>query len=154
MEFRSYIESDDDFVIKLDGKTIEVPMNGGKPKGLGLENRAAADAWVRDVYGQGPRNPFNEREVIINNEAAVEVRALAGQAWLQSIRALERRQGAGGRAMLRLCAIADKHHVAMHLDPKPFGKFPDAMKQGRLEKFYQKYGFVKQREGYMTRNPS
>jgi hypothetical protein len=153
MEFRSYIESDDDFVIKMDGNTIEVPM-GGKPKGLGLENRAAAEAFVKTVYSQGPRNPFNEREVIINNEAAVEVRALAGQAWIQSIRALERRQGAGGRAMLRLCAIADQHRVAMHLDPKPFGKFKDALKKAQLEKFYKKYGFVKQREGYMTRNPS
>lgn len=114
-------------------------------------NNDAALDFVNAVNTMGYANPLNHREIVIDNKAAIEVRAWQGLVLIQSIRSFNPGQGFGSDLMKRLTSLADKLGVTMELDPVPLGdKGPPLEK---LIAFYRSFGFQGGEQG-MTRPSS
>lgn len=116
-----------------------------------LRLAATSDAnknFMRDFKALGYPNPMNPRELVINNEALVELSAwpdVADGIHLGGIRVVKPRQGAATRAMKQILALADKHGVTVTGSVKPFNTgTPGVMKKVPLMKWYLSLGFKRQ----------
>src|ERR1035437_7619925 len=77
--------------------------------------------FVSKLLNIGYRNPLNPKEIVINNEAAVEINAFNGMIWLKTIRSFTHKQGAGTRTMKLLCNLADITKSTLNLEAVPYG---------------------------------
>jgi hypothetical protein len=67
---------------------------------------------------------------------------------IASIEALEPNRGAGTRAMLKICELADAYGVELRLIADPFkDKNGRRMKRADLMAWYERFGFVKRKPG-------
>lgn len=107
---------------------------------LFLSDDKKAKEYVAKANGLGVPNPFNDREIIFDNESAFTVVVFGDKVILQSIRSFVPRSGAGTRLMHKLVELADEIKVPLYLNPVPFGT--SAMTKRNLIEFYKKFGFV------------
>jgi hypothetical protein len=127
-----------DAPLKLTGKMKD--GEGGKASPRAKEKDA-----LNELVGKGYRNPLNPREIVLSNEAAIEVTpAMAfddGPALhIAAIRSFAPGTGAGSRALKTITDVADKHGITLDLEARGFGdsKLDDI----ELIKWYKRHGFV------------
>lgn len=115
-----------------------------------------AAAAVKEWDAKLPVNPFYERESILNNRSAIQIKAFDGKLMIDSIRSLEKGKGHGSEALKTVLALADKYHVATTLHAKAFGD--KTLSNADLMKWYSRYGFKKIRgnaqDGYEMERPA
>jgi hypothetical protein len=94
-------------------------------------------------------NPFNDRELLIEQDALVEVYDFNGKIDVRSIRSIA--PGGGRKAINLLTKLADKHGVTMTLYPKKYGD--KGLSTAELKKWYARNGFKKSGQD-MVREPA
>ena len=100
------------------------------------------DSW-------GFPNPFDSKEIIIDNKCAISIHPFEGEISIQSFRCFQPKSGYGTELMKRIIALADEYQVNLTLSPEPLNtkvKIP----QKKLMEFYKRFGFKGNKE-YMTR---
>jgi hypothetical protein len=118
----------------------------------GTSDKASINAAIEDIRNLGEINPFNSREVLIDNNVSVELSNFDGHLWINSIMTLERGRGDASRVLQKMCDIADKHQVYMGLGASPFGK-TKGLNKSQLIAWYKRYGFKKVDYDTMERPP-
>jgi hypothetical protein len=118
----------------------------------GTSDKASINAAIEDIRNLGEINPFNSREVLIDNNVSVELSNFDGHLWINSIMTLERGRGDASRVLQKMCDIADKHQVYMGLGASPFGK-TKGLNKAQLIAWYKRYGFKKVDYDTMERPP-
>lgn len=128
----------------------------GEVGGSSSDDSSVIDArsYVEHVRSWGPPNPFNPREIVVNNEAAITLRPFEGEVHIESIRAFWPAKGVGPRVMTRICDLADKAGVTLTLTAKPLGGQQWKTPKKGLVEFYKAFGFRRDRFGdHMARPP-
>jgi hypothetical protein len=115
--------------------------------------KKAVHAAIEDIWALGYVNPFANKETVIDDAVAVDVGHFDNKVMLNSIRSFERGKGNATGVMHKLCAIADKHQVAMTVIAEPFGN--EKVDKSKLIQWYQKFGFVldEYSDDELTRTP-
>jgi len=114
----------------------------------------AAESFNADLSQFGFVNPMNEREFVINNEAAVELSRTSNGIRLHAIRSFAPKSGAGTRAMQVVMNVADKHGFTITGTAKPFDTGQKGtLKSAPLKQWYKKLGFEVDSRGDMVRRP-
>lgn len=145
---------------------ISTKMDGAK-KTTPPPTTTVGDQFVKDVQGWGMHNPFNPREIVVNNEAIIEVERNRYDApdvvVLHTVRVVQQKQGAGTRIMQRLVDHADSMGITLRLLARPLSQHapnkPIPLK--KLFQFYTRFGFEgtimpgdgKRSKEYMVRYP-
>jgi hypothetical protein len=106
---------------------------------------------VDEIRSLGYKNPFDNSTVIDNN-VLVEVSSFDGYLHLGSIMSIEKGRGDATKVMNKICEIADKYKVTIHLSPKPYGT-GKGLNKSQLIKWYKKFGFKKSNYEDMKRMP-
>jgi hypothetical protein len=92
---------------------------------------------IEELKNIGRPNPLDSKEIIINQEAAIEVKAFDNSLWLGSIRSFGK--GAGTAAMRTIMDVAAKHNVNIRLVATPFGE--ETLNKQQLVNWYKSLGF-------------
>jgi 8-oxo-dGTP pyrophosphatase MutT (NUDIX family) len=108
------------------------------------------ETFMRDFWGNTYGNPFDPRERVWKNIAAVECFVFNNAIHISSIRSFERAKGFGSAALKWICELADAHQVTLELSPEPYGDKP--LSAAQLKSWYKRNGFVYSRGG-MVRKP-
>lgn len=96
--------------------------------------------YIKEVKKLGYRNPFNPREIVINNNSTVELSIFDNMVHIKSIRSFDTQKGIGTKTMQILIDLADKLKVNLSLYPKPYSQEKSLSKE-KLIQFYNKFGF-------------
>lgn len=130
--------SGSDTPLKLTGK-----MKDGAAEGK--SSRVREKDALDELVGKGYRNPLNPREIVLSDEAAIEISpAMAfddGPALhIAAIRSFSPGTGAGSRALKTITDVADKYGITLDLEARGFGG--GKMDDIELIKWYKRHGFV------------
>ena len=98
---------------------------------------------VDEIRDMGYISPF-DRSIVIDDNVLVEISYFDGYMHLGSIMSIIKGQGGATKVMNKICEIADKYNITIHLTPDPFGT-GDRLSKSQLVKWYKKFGFVKER---------
>lgn len=117
-----------------------------------ISSREIIEKAIDEIHSLGYRSPF-DNGVIINNNVVVEVYAFDGYLHLSSIMSIEKHRGDATEVMHKICEIADKYKVTIHLVPEPFG-LGERLNKTQLINWYKKFGFKKEKYDVMKRHPA
>lgn len=115
------------------------------------------DGFFADYRAETFVNPINPRErvwVLPGDHYVVTcVYPFDGRAHLSSIISADRGGGHASNVLDRLCALADRHEIALDLTPKPFGR--GGLNKQQLRAWYASRGFQSLRgyAGLLVRPP-
>jgi hypothetical protein len=104
-------------------------------------NPADIDKAIKEIEKLGVRNPFNPKEIVIDDAVVIEVSNWDKRLWFSSLYSIDKGKGNASRAMQKIVDIADKHKVTVALDPHPFGTGTGRLNRAQLVNFYKKFGF-------------
>lgn len=113
-------------------------------EGYGNTDKEKVLKAVKEIQSQGYPNPFNPREIIIQDKVGLEVSFFDGALWVSSITSFE--QGGGRLGMEIILKTADKYQIIVRLDAEPFGK--KTLNKSKLIAWYKRLGFKKASQGY------
>lgn len=106
---------------------------------------------IDEIRTLGYKSPF-DNSIVIDDNVLVEVSYFDGYLHLGSIMSVIKGRGDGTKIMNKICEIADKYKVTIHLSPEPFG-IGDRLNKTQLIKWYKKFGFIKGGWQGMKRKP-
>jgi hypothetical protein len=95
---------------------------------------------IDEIRTLGYKSPF-DNSIVIDDNVLIEVSYFDGYLHLNSIMTIVKGKGDATRIMNKICEIADKYKVTIHLSPEPFG-IGNKLNKTQLIKWYKKFGFV------------
>ena len=103
---------------------------------------------IDTIKSLGFQNPLNPRQTVIEGNGGyvkVEIRAYDNKTiWLNSIEAMNPKQGSGTAVLQKVIDIANQNNVAIYLDPMSFGTISNR----KLISWYKSHGFVVGQEDF------
>src|SRR6185369_4829545 len=106
-------------------------------EGYGNNSKEEVLEAISDIRSQGYPNPFDTREIVIQNKVGIDISFFDGALWVSSITSYEK--GGGRLGMQVILNAADKHGVIVRLSPEPFGK--KTLNRSQLINWYKRLGF-------------
>lgn len=113
-------------------------------EGYGNTNKEEVLKAINEIRKQGSPNPFDPREIVIQNKVGVTISFFDGALWISAINSFE--QGGGRLGMEIILKVADKYKVITRLDPEPYGN--KTLNRSQLIAWYKRLGFKKSNQGY------
>lgn len=100
-------------------------------------------SWPETCSGPNHRTigPWVSVEILDTSGAFVTLEP--HEVYLSVLRAEEKRQGHGKRALSVITTLADQFGVGIHLDAVPQDKGPGDISPSALQKLYESFGFIK-----------
>jgi len=131
-------------------KLVKESLN--EDKRIDFSPKELVQSAIDEIRSLGYKNPFDNSTVIDDN-VVVEVYYFDGYLHLSSIMSVIKGKGDATKVMNKICEIADKYKITIHLSPEPFG-LGNRLNKAQLIKWYKKFGFVKDRYDDMKRYPN
>ena len=116
-------------------------------------------ALISECRSQTSPNPFQPAMMIWNDCVGVELTRWQGRVHISSIMTfVDKNKGNASACMRWLCALADKHQVALELEPVPIqnagARDGTNLNKKTLTAWYTRCGFKKTDGDMMVRQPS
>lgn len=95
------------------------------------------------VYSWGKLNPYNDREVLIDNNCLLRLQVSFNSVYIEHIRSLPefKNKGYASKLLKRLVDLADKMNVRLTLHPQPTDNQGQGLSMDDLINWYKRYGF-------------
>ena len=130
-------ERDADYMEAAEGESIAPPLF---PPGADMTTpkHRVIQGFVDKGYTV-MRNPFDYREILVNEEFLVELSDRGNGVRIGSVRSLEKGKGSGTRGMLALKDVLDATGISAYGNVEAFGQ--GGLTDNQLAKWYRKLGF-------------